>query len=551
MFRRTLRSLQEIRRVMGKKFNLEDKKFWEEADVRLPEFDLAKVRENTAKNPVWLHFGAGNIFRGFIAVLQQRLLDSGEADRGIIAAESFDYDIVDDIFNPYDCMTMNVTLNADASINSEIIASITEAVKANLAEETSAKRLFEIFESPSLQMISLTITEKGYGLRGNDGNYLPVIEEDIKVGPDHAKSVMSIVAAGLYKRYMAGKYPVAAVSMDNCSHNGEKLKNAVVELAEAWRNNGLVEEGFLSYLQDESQVSFPWSMIDKITPRPSEKVEEMLEAKGIKNMKAIVTSKNTYIAPFVNAERPQYLVIEDSFPAGRPAFEKAGVFMTDRDTVNKTERMKVTTCLNPLHTAMSVYGCLLGYEYIYEEMKDPEITALITRLGYTEGLPVVTDPKILKPKSFLDEVMQERLPNPFMPDMPQRIATDTSQKVGIRFGETIKSYIETGKDVSQLVAIPLAIAGWFRYLLAVDDTGKTMDVSPDPLKAQLQEKLKDIEWNRPESYRGQLADILKDASIFGLDLTATELGARIEKYFVEELAGQGAVRATLKKHLEN
>ncbi len=113
--------------------------------------------------------------------------------------------------------------------------------------------------------------------------------------------------------------------------------------------------------------------------------------------------------------------------------------MTDRETVNKTERMKVTTCLNPLHTAMSVYGCMLGYDLICAEMKDEDIVALIKRLGYVEGLPVVVDPKILDPKSFIDEVIEQRLPNPFMPDMPQRIATDTSQKVGIRFGETIKT----------------------------------------------------------------------------------------------------------------
>lgn len=107
--------------------------------------------------------------------------------------------------------------------------------------------------------------------------------------------------------------------------------------------------------------------------------------------------------------------------------------MTDRDTVNKTERMKVTTCLNPLHTAMSVYGCMLGYTLICDEMKDADIVALIKRLGYVEGLPVVVNPGILEPKAFIDEVVEQRLPNPFMPDAPQRIATDTSQKVGIRW----------------------------------------------------------------------------------------------------------------------
>ncbi|MEG2286811.1 MAG: mannitol dehydrogenase family protein, partial [Ruthenibacterium sp.] len=243
------------------------------------------------------------------------------------------------------------------------------------------------------------------------------------------------------------------------------------------------------------------------------------------------------------------LVVEDQFPNGRPAFEKAGVYMTSRDVVNKTERMKVTTCLNPLHTAMSVYGCMLGYTLICDEMKDAELVALIKRLGYVEGLPVVTDPGILSPKAFIDEVVTERLPNPFMPDAPQRIATDTSQKVGIRFGETIKSYVSAGRDLNTLVALPLALAGWLRYLLAVDDRGEAMEVSSDPMKADLQAQLAGIQWNDPASYHGQLRGILANAVIFGSDLTQTVLADKIEAMFTEELAGIGAVRATLKKYL--
>lgn len=123
-------------------------------------------------------------------------------------------------------------------------------------------------------------------------------------------------------------------------------------------------------------------------------------------------------------------MVEDRFPNGRPPLEQAGVYMTDRETVNKTERMKVTTCLNPLHTALAVYGCMLGYTLICDEMKDATLVKLVKRLGYVEGLPVVVDPGILSPKAFIDEVVEQRLPNPFMPDSPQRIATDTSQKVG-------------------------------------------------------------------------------------------------------------------------
>ncbi|MEG2036728.1 MAG: mannitol dehydrogenase family protein, partial [Ruthenibacterium sp.] len=481
--------------------------------------------------------------------LQQRLLNAGLAEKGIVAADTFDYDIIDKIYAPFDNLTMNVTLNPDASTQYEIIASVAEALKADSSDAAQMARFAEIFTDAGLQMASFTITEKGYALYRADGSLLPVVEADMTEGPQCARHAMSMVAALLYKRYLAGQYPLAVVSMDNCSHNGEKLQTSVLTVAKAWCKNGFVEDGFLAYLADETKIAFPWSMIDKITPRPAPVVQDALAAAGIEDMAPIITGKNTFIAPFVNAERPQYLVVEDQFPNGRPAFEKAGVYMTSRDVVNKTERMKVTTCLNPLHTAMSVYGCMLGYTLICDEMKDAELVALIKRLGYVEGLPVVTDPGILSPKAFIDEVVTERLPNPFMPDAPQRIATDTSQKVGIRFGETIKSYVSAGRDLNTLVALPLALAGWLRYLLAVDDRGEAMEVSSDPMKADLQAQLAGIQWNDPASYHGQLRGILANAVIFGSDLTQTVLADKIEAMFTEELAGIGAVRATLKKYL--
>ena len=522
---------------------------WEKLGVKLPAFDHAAMTAATKAHPVWVHFGAGNIFRGFIAALQQRLLNEGLADRGIIAADTFDYDIIDKIYTPYDNLTMMVTLNPDGTTSREIIGSVAEALRADSSDAAMMARFKEIFTDPGLQMISFTITEKGYALYRPDGSLMPVVQADMDEGPAHARHAMSLVAALLYERFQAGAAPLAVVSMDNCSHNGEKLRASVMAVAEAWQKKGFVGQDFLDYLNDEKKIAFPWSMIDKITPRPHQMVEESLANDGIEGMAPIVTSKNTYIAAFVNAERPQYLVVEDKFPNGRPPLEKAGVYLTDRDTVNKTERMKVTTCLNPLHTAMSVYGCMLGYTLICDEMKDADIVALIKRLGYVEGLPVVVDPGILDPKAFIDEVVGQRLPNPFMPDAPQRIATDTSQKVGIRFGETIKSYIAEGRDLNTLVSIPLALAGWLRYLLAVDDEGKAFEVSADPLKDDLQAKLAGIEVGKPETYQGQLKGILSNASIFGVDLTATPLAAKIEEYFVAELEGPGAVRKTLHEAL--
>ena len=529
--------------------SLSDRAGWEKAGVALPNYDVRAMRAATAAHPTWVHFGGGNIFRAFIAGLQQRLLDQGLVREGIVAADTFDVDNIHLIYGGYDNLTMSVTLNVDASIGCELIASVAEALVAQPADADYA-RLEEIFASPSLQLASFTITEKGYALRGLDGSFSPLAKADLEGGPAAAKHAMSIVTALLLRRFLAGGAPIAMVSMDNCSHNGEKLRGAVLDIAQGWQANGFVPAEFVAWVSDESKVSFPWSMIDKITPRPAKSVEEELTRRGIEAMGPVVTPRGTYLAPFVNAEKPQYLVVEDRFPNGRPPLEKAGVYLTDRDTVNRTERMKVTTCLNPLHTALAVYGCLLGYDLIADEMKDGELVRLITCIGYTEGLPVVTDPGILSPKAFIDEVVQQRLPNPFMPDTPQRIATDTSQKIPIRFGETIKSYMAApDRDPASLVGVPLALAGWLRYLTGVDDQGREMALSADPMLEELRASLAGVTLGAPDSVDGKLQPILSNPALFGVSLYEAGLAERVTAFLKEELAGPGAVRETLRRHL--
>jgi fructuronate reductase len=290
-------------------------------------------------------------------------------------------------------------------------------------------------------------------------------------------------------------------------------------------------------------------MIDKITPRPGEAVREMLKESGVEDMDILVTGKRTYIAPFVNAEGPEDLVVEDSFPNGRPPLEKAGVYMTDRDTVNRSERMKVTVCLNPIHTAVCTFARMLGYELFADAIKDPELSVLAKRLGYSEGLPVVEDPGIISPKKFLDELMEERFPNSYLGDTNSRIAVDISQMVGIRFGETIKAYTAGFGDVSELTAIPLAIAGWIRYLLGVDDNGDPMELSPDPMIPELKLQIAGIIFSNPESVGDSLRPLLSNDRIFGSDLYDAGIGEKIEEMVREMVSGKGAVRSALVRYL--
>jgi len=528
---------------------IENQKEWKAKGYGMPSFDHAEMVGKTLKAPVWIHFGAGNIFRGFPAMLMQHLLDIGATEKGIIVGEGFDYEIIDKIYAPHDDISLLVTLKADGTIDKTVVGSVAAAYKCDSSFASEWAVFKKAFASDSLQMVSFTITEKGYGLKVKDGTYMPFIVADMQNGPEgKLSSMMSKVTALVYHRYLKGKKKLALCSMDNCSHNGEKLQTAVMAIAQAWVDAGFCEKGFIGYLQKD--VSFPWSMIDKITPRPDDKVKAMLDADGFSDTTVVVTSKNTYIAPFVNAEGPQYLVIEDDFPNGRPALEKSGVYFTDRDTVNKVEKMKVCTCLNPLHTALAIYGCLLGYTLIADEMKDPQLRKMVETIGYKEGMPVVVNPGIIDPKAFIDEVVGKRIPNPFMPDTPQRIACDTSQKLSIRFGETIKAY-QANKDLhlSDLKLIPLVFAGWCRYLMGVDDQGKAFEPSPDPRLAEESAYVKPIKLGDKGPFDDRLRPILSDKSLFGVDLYACGLAPLVTKYFTELVLGVGAVRKTLEKYV--
>ncbi len=521
--------------------SIKNKENWN--GYHLPKYDPAVIAENTKDHPQWMHFGSGNIFRIFPAALCQRLIEEGKMDTGIVCCEGYDDEIITKCFRPYDNLTIGVTLNPDGKLDKEVIGSMAES----LTMLYDAERIAEIFVQPSLQMVSFTITEKGYSLRNGKQELVPAVLEDMKNGPENCKTFMAFLTALCVKRnHVCGK-PLALVSMDNCSHNGEKLQMAVMEIAKAWLDNGKISEEDYSYI--ENNIAFPWSMIDKITPRPHPDVEKQLLEDGLEDISPFVTTKNTYTAPFVNAEKPQYLVIEDQFPNGRPALEDAGVIITSRETVNKVEKMKVCTCLNPLHTCLAIYGCMLDHTSIAEETKDPELSAFINRMSHEEGMPFVVDPGVIDPEAFLNEVLTERFPNPFMPDTPQRIATDTSQKLAIRFGETIKSYIASeDHEASELKLIPLVLAGWLRYLLGVNDRGEKFELSADPRLAEMQEKLQGISLGGSFDEE-QLRPILSDASIFAVDLFECGLADKVTGYFRELIAGPGAVRATLKKYV--
>ena len=219
---------------------------WESKGYELPKYDIAAVAKKTHDEPTWVHFGAGNIFRAFPAAILNDALNTGKYDRGVIVAESFDYEIIDKAYRPYGNLSLLVSLQSSGTIEKKVIASVTESLKADFQFAEDWARLVEIFKAPTLQMVTFTITEKGYS----------VAPADLERGLTPVFAMGKLTAL-LLERFKAGQLPLTLQSTDNCSHNGDKVKAGVLAYAEKWVNDGLAPKEFLAYVTDNKKISYP------------------------------------------------------------------------------------------------------------------------------------------------------------------------------------------------------------------------------------------------------------------------------------------------------
>ena len=526
---------------------------WADTGIKLPQFDVKEMVKKTKAAARWMHFAPSNLFTGEIAPRAQQLLDMGLMETGIVGVETWDEEIVSKVMKPHDNLRVRVVMPPDEADRSiDILASLADTLAA--ADDWEA--VLAYFAQPSLQMVTVTCTEKGYGIDN------PGAEADAEAGPEQPSHIMAIAAAGAWHRFQNGAAPLAFVSMDNCAENGKLFQGAVMSIAERWAAAGKVSQEFMAYMNDTSKITFPWTMIDRITPRPDDGTVAMLNGLGVGGMDVVQTTKGTFIAPFSNTEHISYLAVQDAFPNGRPPLEETGVlFAPDTEGVAAYEAMKVGTCLNPLHTTLAVFGCLLGHTSISEEMADAELSGFL-RAQSAEALPKAVRPAGIEPEDFLRICLTERFPNPNVPDTPQRIATDTSQKMDVRYGGTMQAY---GDGASSLTFIPLAVAGWLRYLAGaatvadgIGDDGHAMELSDDGPFFDTPSAVAaaaSLTVGSPEAVTTEAVKTLLDfgfkrpGSQIQLDLYEMGVGDKIEGLLREFLAGPGAVRTTLRKYL--
>ena len=174
---------------------ISDKRQWEEKGYHLPKYDIAQTAKAAKENPFWIHFGAGNLFRAFHAVIVQNLLDDGKLDRGILVAEGYDYEIIEKMYAPHDNLGIAVTLKSDGTIDKRVVGSVAEALPLDSENDMAFGRLKGVFANDSLQMATFTITEKGYSLVNGKGELLPEVEADFAAGPKNPVSYMGKVSS--------------------------------------------------------------------------------------------------------------------------------------------------------------------------------------------------------------------------------------------------------------------------------------------------------------------------------------------------------------------
>lgn len=521
-------------------------RWFHEHGYNVPTYDIYTVRETTLRYPKWIHFGAGNIFRAFIAQLVESLLNVGVLSSGLIAVEGFDYEIVDLVYKPYDNFAVVLEISTEGMIKKSLVGSISCALKADPFFEEDWTKLRRIFASESLELVSFTVTEKAYTLN-------PEIIHDSELGPLSPKVFLTKLLSLLLERYKH-RLPLTMISFDNFSHNSMQLKNSLLKVAEIWATLGYINDDFIDYI--DSSIHFPITVIDKIVPAPAQEFQNLLKEEGL-NFNIHTTEKGTKIAAFVNAELYQYMVIER---CGNVEFldhpdALRNVFVTKKEEVERFEKMKVSACLNPVHTATALFGVLLGHSRMDEAISEPLIKKVAYNVAW-EAMSVIESPSFVDPITFLEEVIEKRIANPYIPDSPFRITTDTSQKFPVRFGRTLRKYcVETDRCL-MLKFVPLVIAGWLRYLLAIDDYGRPYTPSPDPELHRIREALREVKIGEVDDrvkrrVSSVVTEILKDERIFTVDLSNSPIRRLVESLFLSMISCHGAVRKTLETYLES
>lgn len=412
--------------------------------VQAPAYDRTELR------PGIIHIGLGNFHRAHMAVYLDDLFAQGlDQDWAIIGAGVRPADgQMREALLAQDCLSTVIELDPQGKTARRIGAMIDF-----LPVEPTNGTLIKAMTRPEIRIVSLTVTEGGYFVNPATGVFDPDAPEIVADANDPAypTTAFGAIVAALKQRKSARVKPFTVMSCDNLPGNGNVAKAAVVGLAR------LSDPALAEWI--EQNVAFPNGMVDRITPATGPRERTMAAAFGLSDDPVPVTCE-----PF------RQWVLEDKFPAGRPAWEKVGVTFTDH--VHAFETMKIRI-LNGGHAIIAYPGGIKGIEFVHEAMADETIRAFLDKIETTEILPIV--PPV--PGQDLHDykaLILDRFSNPEVADTERRLCLDGSNRQPKFILPSILDNLARGSMPRGLI---LSSAMWCRYCYGVDENGQ--DIAPN------------------------------------------------------------------------
>ena len=446
--------------------------------------------DRRALTPAIVHIGVGGFNRAHQAMYLDDLLGAREAsapenDRtrwaecglGLLASDRR----MRDTLRAQDLLYTVVERSATER-KARIVGSICDYI---FAPESPAAAIAKM-TSPECRIVSLTITEAGYFTEHGSGRFEerhPDVLLDLEY-PDTPRTFLGYLSAALDQRRLAGLPPFTVLSCDNLQSNGDTTRYSLLSFAE------LRSPALRQWI--EANVTFPNSMVDRITPATTETERKLIEERfGLRDGWPVITE------PF------RQWVIEDRFCNGRPAWERAGALMTE--DVEPFELMKMRL-LNGSHFAMAYLGAMQGFEFIHEILEDPLMRRFVMR--YMETISPAVPPVPGIDLAEYKATLMERFSNPTIRDQVARVCAEGSSKLP-KFVLPVFPKLEQGGQDSRLVS--LTVASWLHFFRRSEQGGAKVAVV-DECAAQLAQAV--------EGHGSDPRPALAIRSIFGEQLPA-------------------------------
>ncbi len=409
-------------------------------------------------SPGILHVGVGNFHRAHQSVYLHRLFEMGlDHDWAVVGAGVTKYDeVMRAKLRSQDWLTTVIELDPE-QLSGRVTGAMIDFFEVN------PQAVIEAMSRPEIRIVSLTVTEGGYFVDAQTGGF-DEAHADILAdanNPDSPTTVFGIIIAALQKRKDNGVEPFTVMSCDNLPENGRMAEQAVLGLANK------IDAALHSWIA--SNVAFPNSMVDCITPATTKREIGIVEDKfGIEDAAPVVCE------PF------HQWVLEDNFPAGRPALEKVGVeFVED---VAPYELMKLRI-LNGGHASIAYLAGLLDIHYVHDAMQHPLVAGYLDKLEYEEIIPTLVKIPGVSFDEYYKKIV-ERFSNEAVGDTIPRLCFDGLN----RQPKFILPVIEARLGQQQSIdGLALECALWCRYCFGTTDSGAEIppnDPRWDRLSAQ-------------------------------------------------------------------